>query len=59
MAKNNTLGIKGVFRSGNGWVARAMHNKKYFYLGIFKTIKEAGEAYKDFAKKVHKEFYRQ
>jgi hypothetical protein len=57
VAKNNTLGVKGVFKSNNGWVARAMHNKKYHYLGFFKTMDDASKAYTDFIKKVHGEFY--
>ena len=56
-AKNNTLGFVGIYKSGNRWIARAMHNKKMNYLGCYATPQEAALVYDNFCKKTHAEFY--
>ena len=55
--KNN---YKGTYKlkDQNSWVAEITFMKKRYYLGCFKTEKEAGEAYLKAAKKIHKEFTR-
>lgn len=54
----NASGYRGIFKSGNGWAARGMHNKKFQYLGQFKTAKEASDAYELWAKSIHGKFYK-
>ncbi|MEC5317134.1 AP2 domain-containing protein [Enterococcus casseliflavus] len=44
--KNNTSGVKGVYRSKNKWVAYITFKKKRYYLGAFNSIKEAACARK-------------
>lgn len=55
--KNNKLGIKGVSKRGNRFTASVKSNKQYYYIGNFKTAKEAAEAYQSFTKKLHGDFY--
>lgn len=45
--KNNKLGYKGIFKTGNKFGARISidRNKKSIHLGLFNTIKEAAMAY--------------
>jgi hypothetical protein len=40
---NNTSGYRGVFRSGNRWIARVSNNNTRNYLGTFNTAEEANE----------------
>ena len=40
-SKNNKLGIKGVSKNGNKYIARIEINGKSKYLGMFNTIEEA------------------
>lgn len=44
---NNTSGVRGVYKHsyGNSWVAQIQHNGKYIYLGSYKTLQEAKDAY--------------
>ena len=55
---NNKLGVKGVSATRGGYAAHITVNKKHLYLGNYKTIEEAKEAYLEAAKKHHKEFAR-
>lgn len=41
LRKNNTSGIKGVYRSNNKWIATIQKNKKRKYLGIFDNFDDA------------------
>ena len=41
---NNILGIKGIKRHGNKYIARLNHNKVPYYLGLFDTLEEAIDA---------------
>lgn len=54
----NRSGYRGIFKSGNGWVARGMHENKFHYLGQFKTPEEASSAYETWARSVHGMFYK-
>jgi hypothetical protein len=54
---NNTSGFKGVSRHGDMWQAQCKANRKYYHLGFFNTKEEAFEKYKEFASKVHGEFF--
>ena len=56
--KNNKLGIKGVHKNGNGYIAYIMQFRHRIYLGYFKTVNEAKNAYDEAAKKFHGEFAR-
>lgn len=58
--ENNTSGLKGVhFRPDrNTYIARAMLNGKSHYIKSCKTAEEAGEAYANFAKSNHGEFFK-
>lgn len=40
---NNTSGYRGVYRSGNRWMARIVLNKIRYYLGTFDTAEEANK----------------
>jgi len=52
----NTSGYKGASKSGRGWKAQIMVNRKVYYLGIFGTPKEAALAYDAAARRLHGEF---
>lgn len=54
----STTGHRGVFKSGKStWRARAMLYGKRIDLGSFDSIDRANQAYLEFAKKNHKEFF--
>lgn len=55
---NNTSNYKGVtwHKIGGKWQAQIMVNKKYKYLGLFKTAELAYEAYCKAALELHGEF---
>ena len=57
--KSNKSGIKGVSwcKRTNKWQAFASLNNKSVYLGRYKNINDAADAYKIFAIKHHGEFY--
>ena len=57
---SNTSGVKGVsWRSrDNVWQVRIGFSGKYIWLGSFKRIEDAEQAYKDKAKQLFGEFYR-
>lgn len=44
--KNNTSGVKGVYRNKNKWVAYITFKKKRYHLGTFESIEEAACARK-------------
>lgn len=46
LSKNNTSGVKGVYRSRNKWVAYITFKKKRYNLGSYNTIDEAAYARK-------------
>lgn len=56
----NKSGFKGVhFDSKSGkWRARASLNNKNIHLGWFTSKYDAADAYKEFAKKHHREYYK-
>jgi hypothetical protein len=54
--KQNTCGFKGVFVSGNKFMARIRINGKLTYLGTFDTAIAAARAFNEAAKKCHGEF---
>lgn len=57
---NNTSGIKGVYWSKRNqrWLAQITVNQKTKYLGIFKDVEKAKEAYSQAAAELHGEFMR-
>ena len=58
LSRNNSSGIKGVTfsKACNKWVARVAANKKTYYLGSFRELKEAAIAVSKSRKKLHGEF---
>jgi hypothetical protein len=48
--KNNKLGVLGVCKKGNSFIAQIQTGEKYVHIGSFKTMEEAESAYA-FAKK--------
>lgn len=56
--KNNTSGIKGIcwHKDRRKWHARIGIDGKRIHLGLFPTKELASQAYKDAAKKYHKQF---
>lgn len=58
--KNNTSGHKGVYwnKYAKKWRAQIVLNYKLIYLGYFKNIEDAVDAYAKASKKYHKEFGR-
>lgn len=58
MKSNNTTGYKGVSYQKNigKYAAEASINKVKYRLGFYDTAKEAGDAYKNFVKKMHGEY---
>ena len=47
LPKNNTSGVKGVYRSKEKWIAYITLKKKRYYLGSYDSIKSAAQARKD------------
>lgn len=60
LAKNNTSGFKGVYRSKNNksWIAMIGFNRNLIYLGTFDTIEEAVQIRQKNFEKLQKEFAR-
>lgn len=58
LGNSNTSGFKGVTknRTRKAWTAQIKYEDKYYYLGSFKTRKEAAIAYDQKAIELHKEF---
>jgi len=54
--KTTMSGVKGVTRSGVGWRAVIKHYGNSVHLGTFSTKEQAGNAYKEAAKKYHGEY---
>ena len=54
--KNNKLGIKGVSKNGNKYIATIFINGKVKYLGVFNTIEEARLVREEAEIKLFKEF---
>ena len=53
---NNILGVKGVKRHGNKFVARINHNRVQYYLGLFNTLEEAINARREAEQEFYGEF---
>lgn len=51
--RTNKLGVKGVMRSGNKYVAQIRVHGKRTHLGSFRTIEEASQAYKRACEAAH------
>lgn len=60
MNKNNKSGFKGVSWSkcANKWMATGKIDGKPHYLGLFINPEEASNAYQEFSKQYHGDFYR-
>jgi len=53
-----TSKYKGVYKKDdcNRWAAQITHNKKTYYIGLFKSEKEASMAYDKSSRELHKQF---
>jgi hypothetical protein len=58
MHKSNKVGMKGVSKRGNTYIARIHPRGEVVYLGTFKTPEEASKAYEEASKHIFGEFYR-
>lgn len=60
MRSHNTSGFKGVTwdKANNRWLAHATHNGRGVHLGRYDKKEDAAEAYRQFAREAHGEFYR-
>lgn len=58
--KNNNSGYKGVtwHKRLQKWQAQLRHNKKTYYIGVFKDLELAAEAYKNLAVIMQNEFFK-
>ena len=58
---NNTSGFKGVYynKKSERWQSSIKINGKLNHIGCFSTSEEASKAYKEKAKEMHGEFYRE
>jgi hypothetical protein len=57
--RNSQSGVKGVMPTKQGtWTAQIRHERKKHYLGTFKTLEAARQAYADAAARLHGEFVR-
>jgi hypothetical protein len=58
--RNNTSGYKGVYwiEGQQKWLAKLVHKRKQYHLGLFATPEAAHEAYRAGAKRIHGEFAR-
>lgn len=56
--RSSTTGVKGVYRSGRGWVAIIQARKVRHYLGSFPDIDAAAAAYARAARSLHGDFAR-
>ena len=54
--KNNTTGVIGVYKYGNGFVAKIAFKKKTYNLGVYSTLEAAAEARKKAEDRLHGEF---
>ncbi len=53
----NKLGVKGVEKNFHRYRAKATYNKRFYHLGCYDTLLEAKNAYDNFAKSHHGQFY--
>jgi hypothetical protein len=57
--KNSQSGVKGVMPTKTGtWTAQIRYERRKHYLGTFKTLAEAQQAYADAAKRLHGDYAR-
>ena len=56
--KNNKVGMKGVTKRGNTYIARIHPRGQVVYLGTFKTPEEASKAYEEASERIYGKFYR-
>jgi len=45
LSKSNRSGFKGVHAQGSRWIASITHNRQLIHIGMFKTAKDAANAY--------------
>ena len=57
---NNTSGYKGVYwiATAQKWLAKIVHKRKQYHLGLFDSPERAHEAYRAGAERIHGEFAR-
>jgi len=55
---NNRLGVKGVYRKGNGYAAQIYVNRESIYLGTYPTLQEAVAIRNAAASDLHGEYAR-
>lgn len=56
--KNNEIGLKGVSKNGNGYMARIRKNGTLIHIGTYHTPEQAHEAYARAAVDAHENFAR-
>lgn len=51
--KNNTTGVRGVYRAGDKYMAKIVFQKRQYHLGRYDTLEEAAQARQEAEKQIN------